>query len=103
YEVQVSLGDLQTSLSNAARSRTVYLNSGDETTLSEYPGTKKHVHNDLTQLRELVRDNGSQISLASQLDDIVLRRLELMDAAIEMRRAGPLDDATQLRLSRENV
>jgi signal transduction histidine kinase len=103
YEVQVALGDLQTSLSKAARTRTVYLNSGDETTLTEYPGLKKQVHSDLTELRELIRDNPSQTSLASQLDDIVLRRLELMDAAIEMRRAGPLDDATQLRLSRENV
>jgi len=103
YEVQVSLGDLQTSLSNAARTRTVYLNSGDETTLSEYPALKRHVHNDLTQLRDLVRDNSSQASLALQLDDIVLRRLELMDASIEMRRAGPLDEPTQLRLSRENV
>jgi signal transduction histidine kinase len=103
YEVQVALGDLQTSLSNAARTRTVYLNSGDETTLSEYPGTKKRVHGDLAELRELIRDNASQGALALQLDDIVLRRLELMDATIEMRRAGPLDDSTQLRLSRENV
>ncbi|HEX4378591.1 MAG TPA: CHASE3 domain-containing protein [Candidatus Acidoferrum sp.] len=103
YEVQVALGDLQTSLSNAARTRTVYLNSGDETTLSEYPVTKRHVHNDLTQFRELIRDNPLQVSQAKELDDIVLRRLELLDAAIEMRRAGPLDDVTQLRLSRENV
>jgi len=103
YEVQVAVGDLQTSLSNAARTRTVYLNSGDETTLAEYPATKKRVHNDLTEIRELVRDNSSQLSLALQLDDIVLQRLELLDASIEMRRAGPLDDATQLRLSRENV
>jgi signal transduction histidine kinase len=103
YEVQVALGDLQTSLSNAARTRTVYQNSGDETTLSEYPVTKRRVHNDLTQVRELTRDNPSQVSQAKELDDIVLRRLELLDAAIEMRRAGPLDEATQLRLSRENV
>jgi signal transduction histidine kinase len=103
YEVQVALGDLQTSLSNAARTRTVYLNSGDETTLSEYPVTKRRVHNDLTQIRELVRDNPSQASLALRLDDVVLQRLELLDASIEMRSAGPLDEPTQLRLSRENV
>jgi signal transduction histidine kinase len=103
YEVQVGLGDLQTALSNAARTRTVYQNSGDETTLAEYPAMKRSVHNDLSQLRDLVRDNPFQAGLALQLDDIVLRRLELMDAAIEMRRAGPLDEPTQLRLSRENV
>ena len=103
YEVQVSLGDLQTSLSSVARTRTVYLNSGDETTLAEYPAIKKRVHNDLTQIRELVRDNSLQLAMALQLDDIVLRRLELLDASIEMRRAGPLDETTQLRLSRENV
>ncbi|HEY2820003.1 MAG TPA: CHASE3 domain-containing protein [Candidatus Acidoferrum sp.] len=103
YEVQVALGDLQTSLAHAARTRTVYINSGDETTLSQYPKDKKRVHNDLTQIRDLVRDNATQIALALQLDDIVLRRLELLDATIEMRRVGPLDDSTQLRLSRENV
>jgi signal transduction histidine kinase len=103
YEVQVALGDLQTSLSNAARTRTVYMNSGDETTLAEYPVIKRRVHNDLTQISELVRDNTSQMALALQLDDIVLRRLELSDAAIEMRRVGPLDEATKLRFSRENV
>jgi signal transduction histidine kinase len=103
YEVQVALGDLQTSLSNAARTRTVYQNSGDETTLSEYPATKKRVHSDLAQVRELIRDNPLQVSQMKELDDIVLRRLELLDAAIEMRRAGPLDEATLLRLSRENV
>jgi CHASE3 domain sensor protein len=65
YEVQVGLGDLQTALSNAARTRTVYQNSGDETTLAEYPAMKRRVHNDLDQLRDLVRDNPSQSSLAT--------------------------------------
>jgi len=103
YEVQVALGDLQTSLSNAVRTRTVYLNSGDETTLAGYPQIQKQVHADLALIRELVRDNPLETQFALQLDDVVLRRLELLDASIEMRRAGPINDATQLRLSRENV
>src|SRR6204780_3789873 len=65
YEVQVALGDLQTSLSKAARTRTVYLNSGDETTVTEYPPLKKQVARDLTERPELIRDNPSQPSLAS--------------------------------------
>ena len=72
--------------SNAARTRATYLNSGDETTLAPYKGLKTEIHHDVTQIRELVRDNPSQAAMGEQLNDNLLRRLELLDAAIEMRR-----------------
>jgi signal transduction histidine kinase len=103
YDVQLALGDLQSSLSHAARTRTTYMNSGDESVLAPYAGLKTQAHQDSIHLRELTKDNPLQQSLCTQLEDNVLRRLELLDTAIEMRKSGPLDDATQLRLSRENV
>jgi signal transduction histidine kinase len=103
YDVRIALGDLQLSLSNAARTRTMYMNSGDESVLAAYPGLKTQAHQDSIHLRELTRDNAVQQSLCTLLEDNVLRRLELLDTAIEMRKSGPLDDAIQLRLSRENV
>jgi signal transduction histidine kinase len=57
----------------------------------------------LVHVRDLTKDNPTQQSLCTQLDDNVFRRLELLDTAIEMRKSGHLDDPTQLRLSRENV
>jgi signal transduction histidine kinase len=103
YDVQIALGDLQSSLSNAARTRTMFMNSGDEAVLVPYAGLKTEAHQDSIQLRELIKDNPSQQALCTQLEENVLRRLELLDTAIEMRKSGPLNDATQLRLSRENV
>src|ERR1700719_3885567 len=103
YDVQLSLGDLQSVLSVVARTRTSYLNSGDQSLLSPYDATKSQAHQILAHIRDLTRDNPVQQALCAQLEDNVLRRLELQDAAIEMRKSGPLDEATQLRLSRENV
>jgi len=51
----------------------------------------------------LTRDNATQQGLANTLEDLTLRRLELLDTSMEMRKAGPLDESTQLRLTRENI
>jgi len=103
YDVQLSLGDLQSAISVAARARTSFLNSGDVSNLGPYDAAKSKVHQQLIHIRDLTKDNPIQQSLCTQLEDNVLRRLELLDTSIEMRKSAPLDDATQLRLSRENV
>jgi signal transduction histidine kinase len=103
YDVRLALGDLQSDLANAARARTSFLNSGDPSDLASYSGSKTKAHEMLVQIRDLTKDNPIQQALCIQLEDNVLRRLELLDTSIELRRSGPLDEATQLRLSRENI
>jgi signal transduction histidine kinase len=103
YNVQLGLADLQSTLSVAARARTSFLNSGDASSLASYDAAKSKVHEQLIHVRDLIKDNPSQLPLSTRLEDNVLRRLELLDTAIELRKSAPLDDATQLRLSRENV
>jgi signal transduction histidine kinase len=103
YDVRLALGDLQSALANAARARTSFLNSGDSSDLASYSGSKTKAHQMLVQIRDLTKDNPIQQALCIQLEDNVLRRLELLDTSIELRRSGPLDEATQLRLSRENI
>ena len=103
YDVRLALGDLQSALANAARARTGFLNSGDPSDLASYSGSKTKAHEMLVQIRDLTKDNPIQQALCIQLDDNVLRRLELLDTSIELRKSGPLDEATQLRLSRENI
>jgi signal transduction histidine kinase len=103
YDVRLALGDLQSALFKAARARTAFLNSGDTSDLVSYGPAKSKAHEKLVSIRDLTKDNSAQQSYCSQLEDNVLRRLELLDTSIELRKAGPLDEATQLRLSRENV
>jgi len=103
YEVQVALGDIQSSLTNAARTRTTFLNSGDASQLAPYDALKGRVHQSFDHIRELTKDNPVQRRLSTQLEDNVLRRIELLDNSVELRKSGPLDDSEQLRLSRDNV
>jgi len=103
YDVQIALGDIQSSLTAAARTRTTFLNSGDASQLAPYDALRGQVHQRFDRVRELTKDNPLQHSMCIQLEDNILRRIELLDASIELRKSGPLDDSTQLRLSRDNV
>src|SRR5271155_4566208 len=73
YDVQVALGDIQSALSVAARTRTSYLNSGDTSFLAQYESAKSQIHTKLASIRELTRDNPTQQSLCNRLDDLILR------------------------------
>jgi signal transduction histidine kinase len=103
YDVRLALSDLQSSLSSAALARTAFLNSGDASDLVSYGPAKSKAHEKLVYVRDLTKDNPAQQTYCTQLEDKVLRRLEFLDTSIELRKSGALDEATQLRLSRENV
>jgi signal transduction histidine kinase len=103
YDVQIALGDIHSSLNDAARTRTTFLNSGDLSQLTPYDQLKGEVHQRLDHVRDLTKDNPVQRSLCALLEDNILRRMELLDTSVEMRKSGSFDDTTQLRLSRENV
>jgi signal transduction histidine kinase len=103
YDIQVALGDFQTVLSLAARTRTSYLNSGDPSLVPQYESAKTQLHRKIAEINRLTKDNPVQVALATQLEDLTLRRVELLDTSMEIRKSGPLDESTQLRLSRENV
>src|SRR5271168_5176215 len=47
YDVQLALGDLQSTLSLAARARTSFLNSGDPSALASYDASKSKTHEQL--------------------------------------------------------
>ena len=103
YDVQVALGDIQAALSLAGRTRSNYLNSGEASLIPQYEAAKTQIHRKIAEINRLTKDNPMQVTLATQLEDLTLRRLELLDTSIEIRKSGPLDESTQVRLSRENV
>jgi signal transduction histidine kinase len=103
YQVEVTLGEIQSLLSTASQARTGFVNTGDPATLSGFEPAKKSLHQKLTELRELIRDNPIQQANSLQLEDITLRRIELLDTAVQIRKNGPIDESTMIRLSGENV
>jgi signal transduction histidine kinase len=103
YDVQVTLGDMESALSVASRTRTSFMNSGEASYLAQYQAAKTQIHEKLSEVRELTKDNAPQAGYCRQLEDLILRRLELLDTSIEIRKSGPVDESTMLRLSRENI
>jgi signal transduction histidine kinase len=103
YDVQVTLGDMESALSIASRTRESFMDSGEASYLAQYQAAKTQIHQKLAEVRELTKDNSTQSGYCRQLEDLILRRLELLDTSIEIRKSGPVDENTQLRLSRENV
>ena len=63
YDVQVSLGEIQTTFSTAARARTNYLNTGDASYLPQYETAKTQVHRRIAEIRQLTNDNPMQVAL----------------------------------------
>jgi signal transduction histidine kinase len=103
YQVELAISNIEFVLSEAARARLNYVNSGDESFArmfdSKYDQTKK----DVQDIRYLTSDNPTQQVFCNQLEKLANRRLEILREGIDLRKSGQADDARQAVLSRDNV
>ena len=103
YQVELAISDVEFLLSEAARARLNYVNSGDESFLQLFNLKDDQTKKDLQNIRHLIRDNPRQQDLCDQLEKLANRRLEVLDEGINLRKSGQTDDAKQAVLSRDNV
>jgi signal transduction histidine kinase len=103
YQVQLDVSNVEFVLSEAARARLNYVSSGDESYLAVFDSADNQATADLRSIHQLTADNPRQQELCSQLEKLVNRRLEVLRAALELRKAGQLDDAKQALYTRDNV
>src|ERR1700732_203068 len=103
YQVELAISNIEFVLSEAARARLNYVNSGDESFArmfdSKYDQTKK----DVQDIRYLTSDNPTQQLFCNQLEKLANRRLEILREGIHLRKSGQADDPRQALLSRDNV
>jgi|SRR6202034_393559 len=103
YQVELAISDVEFLLSEAARARLNYVNSGDgsfeQLFSSKYDQTRK----DLQNIRHLTSDNPRQQDLCDQLENLATRRLEVLREGINLRKSGKIDDAKQATFTRDNV
>jgi signal transduction histidine kinase len=95
YEVKAALGEVDSSLSSAARARFGYVHSGDEESLPQYESSKSDVRARVQQVRDLTRDNQSQQLLCSQLETAANQRIALLDASVGLQKSGETDQGAQ--------
>jgi PAS domain S-box-containing protein len=101
-EVRGALGDVESSVSTAARERINYIMSGSAEDLSEYRNTIKLIPNNLKHLLELSQDNPSQVENCRHLEAATEARLEAWEPAIQDKQQGKavnLKDLLQQNLS----
>src|ERR1700680_1580579 len=60
YDVEVAIGDLESSLTEVGRSRVAYVNSGTPESLQTFSNAVNKVSAALASIRHLIRDNTAQ-------------------------------------------
>jgi len=101
-EVRAVVGDLESSLNNAARARLAYLISGENTALAEYQKAASQISEPMRQLKELTKDNPVQVDNCAQLDSATTARLQAWRVSVEAKQAGkPVDLSGLIRQNME--
>src|SRR6202035_1073117 len=103
YQVELAISNVEFVLSEAARARLNYVNSGDESFVRVFDSKDEQTKKDVQGIRRLTSDNPAQQAFCDQLEKLANRRLEILREGINLRRSGETGDARQAVLSRDNV
>jgi signal transduction histidine kinase len=103
YQIELAISDVEFLLSEAARARLSYVNSGDSSFEQLFNSKYDQTEKDLQNIRHLTGDNPRQQDLCDRLEKLANRRLAVLKEGISLRKSGQTDDAKQAVLSRDNV
>ena len=91
-EVRGAIGDVESSVSFAARGRMSYLISGSPADLTAYRNAVARIPKEIQALRALTRDNKVQQENLAELENITNARLKDWDIAVEAKSQGNVVD-----------
>ena len=103
HDLQVTLADLESTLSTAGRAQTGYLTSNDTRFLDQYQTQVNQVSGKLDQIRSLIQDVPDHEQWYARLVLLADRRLALMRTSVEDRKERKDDDGLQMELTRQRV
>jgi signal transduction histidine kinase len=88
YDVQILVAEIESSLSNAGRARQVYLQNGDIKELQTVEEARTEVFRQLSQLKEMVRDNLDQHRSSEELEVVAKGRFHTLDESLQEVKSG---------------
>lgn len=103
YQVEATLGELDSSLSALTRAQTGYSITGGEILLQVFDTSLPIAHEKLHQLRVLTGDNPRQLALCSRLEELTNSRITLFQESIALKKSAPLDEAGQIAMTDEGL
>lgn len=95
-EVRDAVGEVETSISAAARARTSFLMSGHAAALDEYHQAASRIPGEIARLRYLTEDNPDQVKRCAELAALTNARLSAWDEAVGKKQQGKPVDLTAL-------
>jgi signal transduction histidine kinase len=99
YDVEVAIGDLESSLTEVGRSRVAYVNSGTPESLQTFSDAVNKVSAALAGIRQLIRDNAAQQALFDRLESNANQRVARSRESVELKQQNRSDAETQLQLT----
>ncbi len=102
-DVQSALGQFAVVASRAGRLRAEFVDSGDLSLLQQQADVVRELRNTIASIQKLTADNSSQQSGCTQLQNLVERRIALMDQSIELKKSGKSTLQTQALITRQIV
>ncbi|MGY6277059.1 CHASE3 domain-containing protein [Methylomonas sp. MgM2] len=96
YEVRGQLEKLLRHLVDAETGYRGYLYTDNETFLQPYQNVQHAVHDDLSNIRELIKDNPAQVDRLRTIADLVTQKLNIMAQTVSLQKTGSKQEALQI-------
>jgi signal transduction histidine kinase len=101
YDIEVAIGDFESSLTDVGRSRAAYVNSGTPDSLQLFESAITKVSAALAKLRQLTFDNPAQQALCDRLEVNATQRVAPSQEAVELKRQNQSDPVKQVQLNND--
>jgi len=99
YDVEVAVGDVESSLTSVGRSRVAYVNSLTAETLQGFEDAVKSVAVALARLRQLTADNPAQQALCDRLEGVADQRIGISRQSVELVQKNQSSPEKQLQVN----
>jgi signal transduction histidine kinase len=103
YQVELDVNHIDFVLSEAGRARFSYVSSGDESFLPAFKSASDQAGIELQNIRRATTDNPRQRELCAELEVLLNHRLQFLQEAMDLRKAGQVEEAKQALFAREDV
>src|ERR1700678_39394 len=95
FEVETTLGDIDSSIAKLARARSGFAIEGNEALLEPFAAALPEVQQKLQRVRTMTADNARQEEMCTRLEDVTEQRISLFRKSIELKKSSPDDAAGQ--------
>ena len=103
YQVEVALGDIDSTLTRAARARAIYIDKGDDAYYRQFSQTLNGISPEMGRVESLLGDNPVQSDLLSRLKTVTAKRAGLLQDSVVLRHSGVINPERQASLGRDSI